>query len=237
MPAEVAPRLIGAVTGATIWVPEATLSSPLVLTSEGADDAGAGLGAAAAGFWRSAAESPMTPADVAPIVIGMVTGATIWVPDAMPLLPSVEAAGATAGAGAGAPAVWVVAAESPTSPRDVAPRFTGTVIGAMTWVPEATPSAPLVSAPGAGAGAAAGEPLPALRVLALESPRRPTEVAPRLMGMLMGATAWVPDSSPSVPDVVSAALAATPPKAKRPPANAVPRRHLRMLRCDMGVLS
>jgi hypothetical protein len=158
---------------------------------------------------------PVTPTEVEPREIGTVIGATIWVPERTPPAPLVEAAGAGADAGAGPvptlPGPSTLAAESPIRPSEVAPRLTGTVIGATIWVPERMPSLPLMDA-GAGAEVVPGVPAPL--TLAAESPSRPSEVAPRLMGMLMGATTWVPDRSPSVPEVVSAALAATPPKPK-----------------------
>src|SRR4029453_19571034 len=93
----------------------------------------------------------------------------------------------------------VLADESPSTPAEVEPRPTGAVTGATTWVPEATPSDPLVLAPGVPAGAVPPE-VPA--VLADESPSTPAEVEPTVTGAVTGATTWVPEATPSEPFVV-----------------------------------
>ncbi|MEV7606540.1 hypothetical protein AB0N65_13970 [Paenarthrobacter sp. NPDC089322] len=80
----------------------------------------------------------------------------------------------------------MLAEESPNTPTDVEPTVTGAVTGATTWVPEATPSDPLVLAVGAAADALplfAGAP-----VVADESPPTPAAVAPMLTGTKIGAT-------------------------------------------------
>ncbi|MNI97268.1 hypothetical protein D3C73_1558820 [compost metagenome] len=82
----------------------------------------------------------------------------------------------------------LVAEESPSTPADVEPRFTGAVTGATTWVPDAMPSEPLVEAPEAlpaGAAGAAGAEEPDV---AADSPATPTAVAPMLTGTEIGAT-------------------------------------------------
>ena len=135
-----------------------------------------------------AEESPNTPADVEPTFTGAVIGATTCVPDAMPPSPEVALPPAVP-AGAVVPLVpELVAEESPNTPADVEPRFTGAVIGATTCVPEPMPSEPLVEAPEvlpAGAAGAAGAEEPDV---AAESPATPTAVAPMLTGTDIGAT-------------------------------------------------
>ncbi|YCH07780.1 hypothetical protein ACTAQJ_22370 [Arthrobacter sp. alpha11c] len=172
-------------------------------------------------------ESPRTPVDVDPTVTGTVTGATTWVPEAVPPEPLVPAAvvellGAVGAAGLAGP----VAVEPPSRPTDDEPRFMGAVTGATTCVPEPTPLEPLVLAAGAVpvAGAAAGA-----FVVDEESPTRANDVAPVLTGAVTGATTCVPERVPSFPLVVSAALAAVPPRAIKPPAKHVPIRHLRIV--------
>ncbi|GAA3283554.1 hypothetical protein GCM10017707_34100 [Paenarthrobacter aurescens] len=80
--------MIGIVTGATTWVPEAMPSEPLVPA------AGAGAAGAAGAAELAAVEPPSRPTDDEPRFMGTVTGATICVPDPMPLDPLVLAAGA-----------------------------------------------------------------------------------------------------------------------------------------------
>jgi hypothetical protein len=158
--------------------------------------------------------------------MGTVTGATTWVPDAIPSAPPVVAAGVELVAPAGAAGVAELAAvEPPSRPTDDEPRFTGTVTGATTCVPDPMPLEPLVVAAGAEPEVAAG----VAELVAAESPTRPKEVAPRLMGAVTGATTCVPDRSPSLPLVVSAALAAVALRTIMPPAKQVPIRHLRMV--------
>ena len=172
-------------------------------------------------------ESPRTPVDVDPTVTGTVTGATTWVPEAVPPVPLVPAAGvellvAVEPADEAGP----VAVEPPSRPTDDEPRFMGAVTGATTCVPEPTPLEPSVLAAGAvpAAGAAAGA-----FVVEEESPTRANDVAPMLTGAVTGATTCVPERVPSFPLVVSAALAAVPPRAIKPPAKHVPIRHLRIV--------
>jgi len=146
-PADVDPTVMGIVTGATTWVPEAIPSEPLVLATGVELAAAAGAVGAAGVAELAAVEPPSRPTDDEPRFRGTVTGATTCVPEPMLLVPLVLAAGAVAepepAAGAGAD---VVAAESPNSPSDVPPRLTGAVTGATTCVPERSPSLPLVSA-------------------------------------------------------------------------------------------
>ena len=179
-----------------------------------------------------AAESPSTPADVDPTVMGIVTGATTWVPEAIPSEPLVLATGvelaAAAGAVGAAGVAELAAVEPPSRPTDDEPRFRGTVTGATTCVPEPMLLVPLVLAAGAVA-----EPEPAAGagadVVAAESPNSPSDVPPRLTGAVTGATTCVPERSPSLPLVVSAAFAAVALRTIMPPAKHVPMRHLRMV--------
>ncbi|MFE4080470.1 hypothetical protein [Paenarthrobacter sp. YIM B13468] len=171
-------------------------------------------------------ESPRTPVDVDPTVTGIVTGATTWVPEAVPPVPLVPAAVELLVAVGAAGLAGPVAVEPPSRPTDDEPRFMGAVTGATTCVPEPTPLEPSVLAAGAvrAAGAAAGA-----FVVEEESPTRANDVAPMLTGAVTGATTCVPERVPSFPLVVSAALAAVPPRAIKPPAKHVPIRHLRIV--------
>lgn len=170
-------------------------------------------------------ESPKTLADVDPTVIGTVSGATTWVPEAMPPEPLVPAAGVGLVVAAGAAGVAELAAvEPPSRPTDDEPRFMGTVTGATTCVPDPMLLEPLVLATGAAPEPAAGA---VADFVAAESPKSPRDVASRLMGAVTGATTCVPDSTPSLPLVVSAAFAAVALRTIMPPAKHVPMRHLR----------
>lgn len=172
-------------------------------------------------------ESPRTPVDVDPTVTGTVTGATTWVPEAMPPVPLVPAAGVEL-LGAVAAAGWAgpVAVEPPSRPTEDEPRFMGAVTGATTCVPEAAPLEPVVLAAGA---VPVAEAVAGAFVVEEESPTRANDVEPVLTGAVTGATTCVPERVPSFPLVVSAALAAVPPRAIKPPAKHVPIRHLRIV--------
>ncbi|PRB45056.1 hypothetical protein CQ020_01430 [Arthrobacter sp. MYb23] len=164
--------------------------------------------------------------------MGIVTGATTWVPEAIPSEPLVLAAGVELVAAAGAAAAGaagvaeLAAVEPPSRPTDDEPRFMGTVTGATICVPEPMPLEPLVLAAGAAPEPAAGA---GADVVAAESPNSPSDVPPRLIGAVTGATTCVPDRSPSLPLVVSAAFAAVALRTIMPPAKHVPMRHLRMV--------
>ncbi|WP_354512140.1 hypothetical protein [Paenarthrobacter sp. 4246] len=170
-------------------------------------------------------ESPKTAADVEPTVMGTVTGATTWVPEAILPEPLVAAAGVELVAAAGAAgAAGLAAVEPPSRPTDDEPRFMGTVTGATTCVPEPMLLEPLVLAAGAWPEPPA---VPGADAVAAESPNSPSEVAPAEIGAVTGAMTCVPETSPSFPEVVSAALAAVALRAIMPPAKHVPMRHLR----------
>lgn len=102
----------------------------------------------------------------------------------------------------------------------------GTVTGATTWVPEPMLLEPLVLAAGVAPEPAA---CAGVAVLAAEFPSRPSEVTPRLIGAVTGAATCVPERTPSLPLVVSAAFAAVALRTIMPPAKHVPMRHLRMV--------
>ncbi|MEV7606539.1 hypothetical protein AB0N65_13965 [Paenarthrobacter sp. NPDC089322] len=92
------------------------------------------------------------------------------------------------------------AEESPNTPADVDPTVTGAVTGATTWVPEATPSDPLVLE-------LAGVPVPAVPAEVPptfddESPNTPTDVDPTVTGAVTGTTTCVPEATPSEPLVL-----------------------------------
>ncbi|XAZ30766.1 hypothetical protein AAHB34_16730 [Paenarthrobacter ureafaciens] len=184
MPTEVDPRVTGAVIGTMTCVPERSPLSPDVVPfvpgAAGAEPADVPP--------VVAAESPRTPAETEPTVTGAVIGATTWVPEATPSEPLVVAPDAAGAEPAGAADVPPeVTAESPSTPAETEPTVTGAVIGATIWVPEATPSEPLVVAPdAAGAEPAGAADVPP--VVAAESPPAPTAVAPTLTGTDIGAT-------------------------------------------------
>jgi hypothetical protein len=198
-----------------LTLPPTLLPAPVLESGAGPDVAGVEV----------AEESPRTPADVDPTVTGTVTGATIWVPEAMPPEPLVPAAGVELVAAAGAAGVAGLATvEPPSRPTDDEPRFMGAEPGATTCVPEPTLLEPLVVAAGA-----VPEP-PAVAgadVVAAESPNSPRDVAPKVIGVVTGATTCVPERSPVLPLVVSAAFAAVALRTIMPPAKHVPMRHLR----------
>ncbi|UOD80463.1 hypothetical protein [Paenarthrobacter ureafaciens] len=210
MPTEVDPRVTGAVIGTMTCVPERSPLSPDVVPfvpgAAGAEPADVPP--------VVAAESPRTPAETEPTVTGAVIGATTWVPEATPSEPLVVAPDAAGAEPAGAADVPpVVAAESPSTPAETEPTVTGAVIGATIWVPEATPSEPLVVAPDA-AGAEPAEPAGAADVppvVAAESPSTPAETEPTVTGAVIGATTWVPETTPSEPLVVAPDAAGAEP--------------------------
>ncbi|GAA2846736.1 hypothetical protein GCM10010523_03560 [Paenarthrobacter ilicis] len=160
-------------------------------------------------------------------MMGTVTGAITWVPEPMPPLPLVVLAGVELGDGGAAGGAELLAVEPPSRPTDDEPRFMGTVIGATICVPEPMLLDPLVLA----AGTVGLLPVPAEcappDAVDEELPRIPRDVALRLMGAETGATTWVPERIPSLPLVVSAALAAVALRTIMPPAKHVPSRHLR----------
>lgn len=166
---------------------------------------------------------------MAPSVMGTVTGATTWVPEAIPLEPLVLAAGEGAAGAAGV--AELAAVEPPSRPTDDEPRLMGTVTGATICVPEPMLLEPLVLAAGVAPEPAALEPAAGAGadVVAAESPNSPSDVPPMLIGAVTGATTCVPDRSPSLPLVVSAAFAAVALRTIMPPAKHVPMRHLRMV--------
>jgi hypothetical protein len=105
---------------------------------------------------------------------------------------------------------------SPITERALPPTVTGAATGATTWLPDATPSVPLVvgalpPVPAAGAGA-----VPVDAPLEVLSPTTEMALPPTVTGAAIGATAWVPETAPSVPSVVGAepAVGAAEPGAE-----------------------
>ncbi|PRB99481.1 hypothetical protein CQ020_01425 [Arthrobacter sp. MYb23] len=221
-PAEVEPRLIGAVIGATTCVPEPMPSEPEVVLPEFVP-----VGAVPPLVPVFVAdESPNRPAEVEPRLIGAVIGATTCVPEPTPSEPEVVLPEFVP-VGAGPPLVPVfVADESPSKPAEVEPRLIGAIIGATTCVPEPTPSEPEVVLPEVvpvGTVPPVEPEVPVPVFVADESPNRPAEVAPRLIGTATGATTCVPEPTPSEPDVEEPKEAgADVPGAEVPGEAAVP---------------
>ncbi|KJL35134.1 hypothetical protein RS86_00517 [Microbacterium azadirachtae] len=217
------PRAVtGAVTGATIWVPPRIESSLLVRGPVPAGalppDAGA---EPPAGAVVVAVLSPSTLTALPVTVIGTFTETSAWVPERIPSLPLVVAAGAegvaAAGAAAGAAALL---SDSPSTLMALSATVIGMSTGTTACVPDPTLSSPDVVA-GAGAGAdAAGVAGP----LAVETPRTEIALPITVMGAVIGATTCVPDPIPSSPEVLSAAFAAVAPSRVIPPAMSVPQR-------------
>jgi len=217
IPTEVEPRLMGAVMGMISWVPERMPSLPVVVLP-GVVPAGA-VEPVVPEF--VAEESPSTPAEVEPRLIGAVMGMISCVPERMPSLPEVVLPGVVP-AGVVVPVEPVVpelvAEESPSTPAEVEPRLIGAVIGATTCVPERMPSLPVVVLPGV-VPAGAVEPL-VPEFVAEESPSTPAEVEPRLIGAVIGATTCVPERTPSEPEVEAPGVAGAEVAGAAVPAEA-----------------
>lgn len=102
-------------------------------TTGGFTTGGVTTGGVTTGGCTVLVDSPPMPTDVAPVEMGTVIGRTTWVPERTPPLPDVVAPlVAPAGAGVDGRADVDVALESPKTPTAVAPRLTGTEIGATT---------------------------------------------------------------------------------------------------------
>ena len=139
-----------------------------------------------------------------PTVTGAVTGATTWVPLAVPSSPEVldPIAGA---AGAAVPPVVPVASLSPRSEMALPPTVTGAVTGATACVPpRMLSSPPVVLPPAAGA---VGDMPPEVPEASL-SPRSEMALPPTVTGAVTGATTWVPLAVPSSPEVLDPIAAA-----------------------------
>jgi hypothetical protein len=129
-----------------------------------------------------------------------------WVPDATPSDPDVDDPVAPDVAGA-EPVSPVVAA--PVDPRvDESPRtvialplaVTGAEANSGAWVPEATPSDPEVVAVSPALESTGADVPP--DDSALESPTTEMALPVTVTGAVISAGTWVPDATPSVPDVV-----------------------------------
>jgi hypothetical protein len=105
------------------------------------------------------------------------------------------------------------AEESPRTPAEVEPRFTGAVIGATTCVPEPIPSEPLVVLPPAVPEGAVPPAEPGF--VTEESPSTPAAMEAVFTGAVIGATTCVPEPIPSEPLVV---LPPAVPEGAVPPA-------------------
>ena len=112
-----------------------------------------------------------------------------------------------AGPAAGAVADESVDDESPSTLTALPPAVTGTAAPTGTWMPLRMPSSPDVLAaepapePAAGAAGAADE--PAAEPADDESPRTLTALPPTVTGISALTGAWMPEATPSAPDVVA----------------------------------
>jgi hypothetical protein len=133
----------GTATGADTCVPEAAASAPLVVADVGTDVVLPPDGAAPV---EASFDSLFPATDTAfPLtVIGTLTEARAWVPDAVPLEPLVDAAGFGAAVCAGVEALLLD--ESPSTEIPLPEMFTGSVMSSSACVPDAVPSSPDVSA-------------------------------------------------------------------------------------------
>jgi hypothetical protein len=178
-------------------------------------------------------ESPRTVMALPPTVIGISMFTSPCVPPSSESLPVVVTGAAAMGAAsAGAASAGAGAdpdcSESPRTLMALPDTSIGTATSTMAWVPDATPSSPEVDASAAGAtgssagaaGAASGAELAELAEL-VASPTMLIALPDRSTGTSRPTTAWVPESRPSSPEVVSAALAAAAPRHERPPTKRV----------------
>ena len=216
------PMVTGTSMGATTCVPPATLSSP--------DVTAAVLSASVCEpLWPVDASvdslSPRTETALPLTVTGASTETTPCVPPATLSSPEVE------GSGAGcdeppdddsAPSEWLSPATETALPATV----TGTSTVTIACDPEAAPSFPEVCASGAGAGADAW----VSGSSEWESPRTEMALPATVTGASTSMTAWVPESSPSSPDV-SAAWATPAPAREIPPPMSTPHRARLMIVC------
>ena len=147
--------------------------------------------------------SPITETAVSSTVTGMPMGATTWVPEPTPSVPSVDGPPVVPGAGAAGAAASVPSVVlSPMTETAVSPTVTGIVMGATTWVPESMPSEPpVVGAPVEPPETGAAGPDELSLVL---SPMTETAASSTVTGTVMGATTCVPEPMPSVPSVEGA---------------------------------
>ncbi|MDR6167865.1 hypothetical protein QE367_002069 [Microbacterium paludicola] len=137
---------IGAVTGATTWVPEATPSAPFV-SAAGAGAGCAGAGAGSTGALPPSVDdvlSPTTATEVPSTVTGTETLMSACDPEPTPSEPLVPPLGAGADSGVLEPDVELSA--SPRTAMEVPLTVIGASTETMPWVPESSPSSPVVSA-------------------------------------------------------------------------------------------
>jgi hypothetical protein len=210
------PIVTGTDTTGDTCVPEAVPSEPEVV---GAAAGAAGVDAADVGVLGAVdTASPPTATALPVAATGAVTAPATCVPEAMPSEPEVVGAAAGAAAGAGAGAGADVAAASPPTEIALPETCTGAATSGTTCVPEAVPSAPDVDGDAAGAeddGAAAAV---AVGRVADDtaSPRTPRALPVADTGASIDGATWVPEASPSAPEVVAAFAAAAPPSVRPP---------------------
>ncbi len=224
------PMVTGTLTGMIAWVPPRMLSSPVVqpavVPPSEPEPAPPPVVVA-----FSLVESPITETALPPMVTGTFTETMPWVPDSSPSSPEVSATTGSAEApldgsppaGAEPPDVSASVDElSPTTETALPATVTGALTVTTACEPDAAASSPdVVAVTGAGAGAGADVVAPSL----VESPITLTALPPTVTGRSTSMRAWVPESSPSSPSVVSSvAFATVAPSSVMPPASTVPSR-------------
>jgi hypothetical protein len=144
--------VIGATTLATSWLPLRMPSSPVVTGPSAA--AMAAASGAAAGAVFTAVLSPMTDTALPDTVIGTATFTSAWLPEAMASSPLVTAGSATgtdigsapAAGSAGSAAGSTTATLSPMTDTAFPTMLTGADTSMRAWLPDSSPSSPVVSA-------------------------------------------------------------------------------------------
>jgi hypothetical protein len=205
----------GSVTGAVTWLPPAVESVPLVVEPEpGAVEPDAPVPVVDVDADAPLEDaSPSTDTALPPTVTGAATGAVTWLPPAVESVPLVvEPEPDPVEPDVPDPLVDVEADEplefaSPSTDTALPPAVTGAATGAVTWLPPAVESVPLVVDPDV--------PEPVVDVDADE----PLEVASPSTEMLLpdtatgadtGAATWLPPAVESVPFVVEPAVPPPP---------------------------
>jgi hypothetical protein len=219
--------LTGTLTGPVTCVPLPTPLTPEVVGApdEGADAEDAGEPDVAGAPW-DALPVPSAPTPFPVMVTGTLTTGATCVPEAVPWLPVVEAAGAVAdGAAAGAEAAAagagaVVARPVPATPIPFPDTVTGRLTVGTACVPERSPAVPLVDATGAVAGALDEGEADDDDCVEEPWPRTPRAFPVAETGAPTVPTTCVPEAVPSAPEVV-AAFAATAPPSDIPPTRTV----------------
>jgi hypothetical protein len=199
------PAVMGAVTGATTWVPPAVLSVPSVVLPVplAVPPVVPGVFTMAPSVWLS----PRTEMAFPPAVIGAATGASTWVPPRTLSDPSVDPAteDPVPPPDPATPVVASVLSLSPSTEIALPLAFTGALSETTPCVPDTAPSEPEVDA-------APDEPPDAGAVVEASadelSPATETALPATVTGTDTVTSAWVPDAVPSLPLVLAAGAGA-----------------------------